>query len=120
MLLNATPVIFPVLQKEVKEYPNRKQEVVKEAPRPDDAESAKEMVKDLGDGMQFQMCLSIKKLLEICVAIYVSFIYMQGNLAFKKKDFKAAIESYSEAIRCDEDNATYYSNRAAAYLALYK
>ena len=47
-------------------------------------------------------------------------IIIQGNLAFKKKDFKVAIESYSEAIRCDEDNATYYSNRAAAYLALYK
>ncbi|KAI5075967.1 hypothetical protein GOP47_0008032 [Adiantum capillus-veneris] len=42
----------------------------------------------------------------------------KGNEAFRKKDFKTAILSYSEAIECDEGNATYYSNRAAAYLAL--
>ncbi|MCO5574491.1 hypothetical protein L7F22_028276 [Adiantum nelumboides] len=42
----------------------------------------------------------------------------KGNFAFKKKDFKAAIEYYSEAIHCDEKNATYYNNRAAAYLAM--
>lgn len=42
----------------------------------------------------------------------------KGNVAFKKKDFKAAIEYYSEAIHCDEKNATYYNNRAAAYLAM--
>lgn len=43
----------------------------------------------------------------------------KGNVAFKKKDFRGAVRSYSEAIRWDEDNATYYSNRAAAYLAMY-
>lgn len=43
----------------------------------------------------------------------------KGNAAFKKKDFKGALRNYSEAIRWDEENATYYSNRAAAYLALF-
>eukprot|EP00250_Pteridium_aquilinum_P016937 c23376_g1_i1 orf=75-2048(+) len=43
----------------------------------------------------------------------------KGNAAFKKKDFRGAVRSYSEAIQWDEDNATYYSNRAAAYLAMY-
>ncbi|KAI5058256.1 hypothetical protein GOP47_0026426 [Adiantum capillus-veneris] len=43
----------------------------------------------------------------------------KGNAAFKKKDYKGALRNYSEAIRWDEENATYYSNRAAAYLALY-
>lgn len=42
----------------------------------------------------------------------------KGNLAFKKKDFKGAVEYYTEAIRLDRQNATYYSNRAAAYLAI--
>lgn len=42
----------------------------------------------------------------------------KGNTAFKKKDFRAAIDFYSEAIQCDEKNATYYNNRAAAYLAM--
>jgi tetratricopeptide (TPR) repeat protein len=45
-------------------------------------------------------------------------VELQGNVAFKKKDFKTAIECYSEAIQCDGNNATYYSNRAAAYLAM--
>ncbi|MCO5599228.1 hypothetical protein L7F22_053328 [Adiantum nelumboides] len=43
----------------------------------------------------------------------------KGNASFKKKDYKGAVRNYSEAIRWDEENATYYSNRAAAYLALY-
>eukprot|EP00250_Pteridium_aquilinum_P006084 c16068_g1_i1 orf=380-2368(-) len=42
----------------------------------------------------------------------------KGNAAFKKKDFRAAIDFYSEAIQCDEKNATFYNNRAAAYLAM--
>ncbi|KAH7291091.1 hypothetical protein KP509_29G000100 [Ceratopteris richardii] len=42
----------------------------------------------------------------------------KGNEAFRKKDFKSAISSYSEAIEYDDGNATYYSNRGAAYLAL--
>lgn len=42
----------------------------------------------------------------------------KGNVAFKKKDFRAAVDCYSEAIRLDGKNATYYNNRAAAYLAM--
>ncbi|KAH7429470.1 hypothetical protein KP509_09G050400 [Ceratopteris richardii] len=43
----------------------------------------------------------------------------KGNAAFKKKDYKVALRCYTEAIQWDEENPTYYSNRAAAYLALY-
>eukprot|EP00249_Psilotum_nudum_P023733 c28964_g1_i6 orf=348-2147(+) len=43
----------------------------------------------------------------------------KGNIAFKNMDYKAAIDCYSEAIQFDGKNATYYSNRAAAHLAMY-
>lgn len=42
----------------------------------------------------------------------------KGNVAFKNKDYRAAIECYSEAIRMDGKNATYFNNRAAAYLSM--
>lgn len=40
----------------------------------------------------------------------------QGNIAFKEKQWQKAINFYSEAIKLCGKNATYYSNRAAAYL----
>ncbi|KAF5177715.1 Glutamyl-tRNA(Gln) amidotransferase subunit A, partial [Thalictrum thalictroides] len=40
----------------------------------------------------------------------------KGNTAFKEKKMQKAIGFYSEAIKLNGDNATYYSNRAAAYL----
>ncbi|CAI9113682.1 OLC1v1014331C1 [Oldenlandia corymbosa var. corymbosa] len=40
----------------------------------------------------------------------------KGNQAFKEKQFQRAIGFYSEAIKLNSKNATYYSNRAAAYL----
>ncbi|CAO2653253.1 Nn.00g026640.m01.CDS01 [Neocucurbitaria sp. VM-36] len=40
-----------------------------------------------------------------------------GNKFFKIKDYPAAIKEYSKAIEADPKNATYYSNRAAAYIS---
>ncbi|KAF3337636.1 outer envelope protein 64 [Carex littledalei] len=42
----------------------------------------------------------------------------KGNAAFKGKQWKKAINYYSDAIKLNNANATYYSNRAAAYLKL--
>lgn len=36
----------------------------------------------------------------------------QGNEAFKKHDWPAAIDSYSKAIELDDTEPAYYSNRA--------
>uniref|UniRef100_A0A803NAD8 Amidase domain-containing protein n=1 Tax=Chenopodium quinoa TaxID=63459 RepID=A0A803NAD8_CHEQI len=46
------------------------------------------------------------------------FLFMMGNQAFKEKQWQKAIGFYGEAIKLYESNATYYSNRAAAYLEL--
>ncbi|GAA0145444.1 hypothetical protein LIER_05636 [Lithospermum erythrorhizon] len=40
----------------------------------------------------------------------------KGNQAFKEKQWQRAIGFYTEAIKLNSNNATYYSNRAAAYL----
>ncbi|KAF5730307.1 putative amidase [Tripterygium wilfordii] len=42
----------------------------------------------------------------------------KGNQAFKDKQWQKAISCYTEAIKLSGNNATYYSNRAAAYLEL--
>ncbi|KAL2934224.1 Outer envelope protein 64 chloroplastic [Bienertia sinuspersici] len=42
----------------------------------------------------------------------------KGNQAFKDKQWQKAISFYTEAIKLYGSNATYYSNRAAAYLEL--
>ncbi|KMZ74218.1 Glutamyl-tRNA(Gln) amidotransferase subunit A [Zostera marina] len=42
----------------------------------------------------------------------------KGNTAYKEKKWQKAISLYSEAIKLVENNATYYNNRAAAYLEL--
>lgn len=42
----------------------------------------------------------------------------KGNAAFKKMQWNKAVNYYSEAIKLNEANATYYCNRAAAYLEL--
>lgn len=42
----------------------------------------------------------------------------KGNAAFKGKQWNKAVNYYSEAIKSNGMNATYYSNRAAAYLEL--
>lgn len=42
----------------------------------------------------------------------------KGNAAFKGRQWNKAVNYYSEAIKLNGINATYYSNRAAAYLEL--
>lgn len=42
----------------------------------------------------------------------------KGNQAFKDKQWQKAISFYTEAIKLNDSNATYYNNRAAAYLEL--
>ncbi|KAG9458606.1 hypothetical protein H6P81_003114 [Aristolochia fimbriata] len=42
----------------------------------------------------------------------------KGNNAFKERQWQKAVSFYSEAIKLSGKNATYYSNRAAAYLGL--
>lgn len=44
--------------------------------------------------------------------------WVQGNAAFKEKDYKKAVGFYTDAIRLNGNNATYYNNRAMAYLQL--
>lgn len=43
-----------------------------------------------------------------------------GNEAFGKKEFETAIKHYTEAIKLDGENATFYSNRSACYASLKK
>ncbi|XP_062214832.1 outer envelope protein 64, chloroplastic-like isoform X2 [Phragmites australis] len=42
----------------------------------------------------------------------------KGNAAFKEKQWQKAVNFYTEAIKFNGKVATYYSNRAAAFLAL--
>lgn len=42
----------------------------------------------------------------------------KGNAAYKGKQWNKAVSFYTEAIKLNDANATYYSNRAAAYLEL--
>lgn len=42
----------------------------------------------------------------------------KGNAAFKEKQWQKAVNSYTEAIKLNGKVATYYSNRAAAFLEL--
>ena len=37
----------------------------------------------------------------------------RGNDAFKAKDYPVALEHYSEAMKMDNTNSTYYSNRCS-------
>ncbi|GMF11338.1 unnamed protein product [Phytophthora lilii] len=42
----------------------------------------------------------------------------EGNRLLADKQFAAAVEMYTRAIELDPDNAVYFSNRSAAYLAM--
>ncbi|KAL6513142.1 Outer envelope protein 64, mitochondrial [Orobanche gracilis] len=42
----------------------------------------------------------------------------KGNAAYKGKQWNKAVSYYTEAIKMNETNSTYYCNRAAAYLEL--
>lgn len=53
------------------------------------------------------------------VDVYASELLKEkGNSAYKRRQWNKAIEFYSEAIQLNDTNATYYCNRAAAYLEL--
>ncbi|KAL6506842.1 hypothetical protein OROHE_022279 [Orobanche hederae] len=43
-----------------------------------------------------------------------------GNAAYMKKDFEIAIEHYSKAIKLDDDDISFLTNRAAVYLEMAK
>lgn len=43
----------------------------------------------------------------------------RGNDAFKAKDYSVALEHYSEAIKADNTNSTYYSNRCVPHAILH-
>ncbi|GAV75611.1 TPR_1 domain-containing protein/TPR_11 domain-containing protein [Cephalotus follicularis] len=43
-----------------------------------------------------------------------------GNAAYKKKDFDAAIEHYTNAMELDDEDISYLTNRAAVYLEMGK
>lgn len=45
-------------------------------------------------------------------------IKLEGNAHFKRKEYKAALECYCQAIKKDDTNAFYYCNRAACYCAM--
>ncbi|KAM7479639.1 hypothetical protein LguiA_027852 [Lonicera macranthoides] len=49
---------------------------------------------------------------------YAEIAKEKGNQAFKEKQFQRAIGFYTEAIKLHGTAATYYSNRAAAYLEM--
>ena len=42
----------------------------------------------------------------------------EGNDFHKKKDYKSAIRSYSEAITLDPENFSLFGNRSASYMML--
>ncbi|CAK9170359.1 unnamed protein product, partial [Ilex paraguariensis] len=54
----------------------------------------------------------------LVVLVCSPILLIQGNQAFKDKQWQRAIGFYTEAIKLNSNNATYYSNRAAAYLEL--
>lgn len=45
-------------------------------------------------------------------------MFLQGNAAFKGRQWNKAVNYYTEAIKLNATNATFYCNRAAAYLEL--
>jgi tetratricopeptide (TPR) repeat protein len=44
----------------------------------------------------------------------------KGNSAFKNKNFEEAVDFYTQAIELDQQDVSFYSNRAACYLNLKK
>ncbi|AMD22700.1 HHL070Cp [Eremothecium sinecaudum] len=42
----------------------------------------------------------------------------EGNTCFRKNDYRAALELYKEACKCDPGNPVYYSNMAMTLIKL--
>lgn len=56
---------------------------------------------------------------DLCCSLCTFFdIYSDGNNYFKAKQYREAIEKYTEAIQLDPSDVTFYSNRSACYAAL--
>eukprot|EP01084_Bolivina_argentea_P251818 422497_1 len=60
----------------------------------------------------YEMPITIRKQPEMLKA--------EGNKLFRQRKYEEALEKYNEAIEYDDQNAVYYSNRAAAFLHLNK
>lgn len=43
---------------------------------------------------------------------------LEGNAAYKKKDFENALKYYQEAIDLNPEELTYYTNKSAVYLEM--
>ena len=43
---------------------------------------------------------------------------LEGNEAYKKKNFEAALALYDEAIKLDETDVTYINNKATVYFEM--
>lgn len=52
------------------------------------------------------------------MVLYLWKVHFQGNAAFKGRQWNKAVNYYGEAIKLNGENATFYCNRAAAYLEL--
>ena len=48
----------------------------------------------------------------------LSCYHSEGNTFFKNKQYKEAIQKYTDAIALDQGDVTFYSNRSACYAAL--
>lgn len=46
------------------------------------------------------------------------FVFWQGNAAFKSGDYPFALSHYSQAIKLDPSQPTFFLNRAAVHLKL--
>ena len=42
----------------------------------------------------------------------------KGNVAFKNKDWNAAIDYFTQAISCNPNDHVFYSNRSGSYINL--
>lgn len=65
-----------------------------------------------------ELCIPLKSYILCQHKILTRANILQGNAAYKGKQYNKAVSYYTEAIKLNESNATFYSNRAAAYLEL--
>ncbi|KAI7731918.1 hypothetical protein M8C21_033176 [Ambrosia artemisiifolia] len=66
----------------------------------------------------FAPVLSLESLNSITALVQITCTCEGGNAAYRGKQWQKAITYYTEAVKLDEINATFYCNRAAAYLEL--
>ncbi|KAG6746794.1 hypothetical protein POTOM_049161 [Populus tomentosa] len=108
-LLDTVQTMYKTLQEQAETYVNSKSSNTDS--RENSAEMAKERHVDLD--LLFDDFNACFKSISICTSEVD-----RGNQAFKEQQWQKAISYYNEAIKLNDKNATYYSNRAAAYLEL--